>query len=169
MNSILYVTGNEDKFSEAKELLPSVQRADISITEIQGSPEKIIRDKVAKAYRAVKQPCLVDDASLMIDDLGGSPGPYVKNFLDGLTSETIGDLFHGSRAEAKLFLGYRREETTKVFSSSVDGRIVQSRGDGWGYEPVFEPDGYDRTWAELTTDEIKHRAKALKKLRSWLA
>lgn len=165
---LVYVTGNQDKFEEAKALIPVLERRSADITEIQGSPRAIVEDKVAKAYEAVGEPCIVDDASLMIDDLAGSPGPYVKDFLDGLSTERIGSMFEGSRAEAVLFLGYQDADTTKVFRSSVPGRIVSARGDGWGYEPVFQPEGYGETWAELDVDEIKHRAKAMKRLREWL-
>ena len=140
----------------------------MDITEIQGSPREIIEDKVEKAYDSVGEPCIVDDASLMIDDLAGSPGPYVKDFLDGLSAKRIGELFGGSRATACLHLGYRDDETLKVFQSSIQGCIVLPRGDGWGYEPVFQPDEFNQTWAELDLEDIKHRAKAMKKLRVWL-
>lgn len=168
MKDIVYVTSNQAKFEEAKELLPFLERRSEDITEIQGSPRAIIEDKVATAYEAVREPCIVDDASLMIDDLGGSPGPYVKDFLDGLRTERIGELFEGSRAKAVLFLGYKDEETMKVFRSCVQGRIVLASGDGWGYEPVFQPADYERTWAELDIGAIKHRAKAMRKLKAYL-
>ena len=167
--NLVYATSNQEKFQEAQELLPGLRRENIELTEIQGSPHEIVKDKVRKAYSAIGEPCIVDDASLMIDDLAGSPGPYVKDFLDGLSSERIGSLFEGSQAEATLLLGYKDSEEMKVFQSSVKGCIVSPRGEGWGYEPVFEPDEYDETWAELDMEEVKHRAKAMKRLRDWLS
>ena len=166
--NLVYATSNQDKFREAQERLPGLQRENVDIIEIQGSPREIVADKVTKAYNAIGEPCVVDDASLMIEDLAGSPGPYVKDFLDGLSSERIGALFAGSRAKAVLFLGYSDAETTKLFQSTVEGCIVSPRGEGWGYEPVFQPDGYEGTWAELDVDDIKHRARAIDKLRAWL-
>lgn len=169
MSQVVYVTSNQAKFEEAKEHLPSLTQRSVDITEVQGGTEEVVRDKAFKAYNAVSQPCVVDDASLRIADLGGFPGPYVKDFLNRLSLEEIGSSYAGSAAGAVVNIAYADGENVHVFSGSVSGRIVMPRGDGWGYEPVFQPSGHEKTWAELGDTAVKHREKALLELKSFLA
>lgn len=124
---------------------------------------------------------IIEDTALLFAAYGGLPGPYIKAFLDKLglenlakmaaglgdntaaTAQTIFALHHGNK-----FKG----EKTKLFVGQAKGKIVPPRGDrAFGWDPVFLPDGYAKTFGEMAPEEknkISHRAQALAKLVEYL-
>jgi len=166
---MIYSTTNKHKFREAEKVFEDIRMRGVDTEEIQGSPQRIIRDKCLKAYKVVEEPVVVDDVSFFIDDLGGFPGPYIKYFLQGLNAEEIGSVFEGSSAVASCLLGYTDNgETVTVCKGSVEGSIVQFTEGEFGFDPVFLPTGSKKTWGEMSTEEKSeksHRAKALQELK----
>ncbi|WDF78349.1 non-canonical purine NTP diphosphatase [Mucilaginibacter sp. KACC 22773] len=133
-------------------------------------------------YNKHKLNCFGDDSGLEIDALNGEPGVYsaryagehgnhaanIKQVLDKLKDETN----RKARFRTVISLMWAGEEY--FFEGTVEGtiRTAPSGTDGFGYDPIFEPEGYAITFAEMTMDEknqISHRAKAMEKLIGFLS
>jgi XTP/dITP diphosphohydrolase len=125
---------------------------------------------------------LADDSGLEVDALGGAPGVYSARYAgkDGddaannakLMQEMEGVEDRTARFRCMMVLS-RGTEVLGEFDGSVEGRIVDAArgGGGFGYDPFFVPDGYNRTFAELGAEvknTLSHRARALDKLIRWL-
>ena len=178
-NGITFVTGNKKKLDEAKAILGrfEISNTELEIDEIQGSAEKVAKDKVRKAYSILKRPCFVDDTSFECSALGGLPGIYIRYFLDEIKPEGIYrmiDNFEDKTAEAVCMIAYMDESLDEpvAFRGSVHGRIVPPRKDnGFGFDLIFIPDGHDKTFSEMDNSEknlISHRKRALELLKSFL-
>lgn len=142
----------------------------------------------AKKAREIMEACgritIADDSGLMVDALSGAPGVYSARFAgeDGNDSANNEKLL-------RLLADVPAEKRTAKFVSVItmvypDGRVLSARGEcpghilfegrgagGFGYDPLFVPDGYEKTFAELSgavKNQISHRAKALQKLREML-
>ncbi|HWQ77856.1 MAG TPA: RdgB/HAM1 family non-canonical purine NTP pyrophosphatase [Anaerovoracaceae bacterium] len=141
-----------------------------------------------KKAREVMELCgkitIADDSGLMVDALGGAPGVISARFA----GEDGNDLLNNKKL-LSLLSGVAEEDRTARFVSVItmiypDGGKIVARGEckghiiyqprgcsGFGYDPLFVPDGYDRTFAELSGAEknkISHRAAALRNLRKQL-
>lgn len=125
---------------------------------------------------------LVEDTCLCFNAMHGLPGPYIKWFLDKLGHHGLNKMlmgFEDKSAYALCTFAYSSgEEGTEpvVFSGSTQGIIVAARtapgGKAFGWDPIFQPDGYDTTYAEMdsvTKNAISHRYKALAKVREHLS
>ena len=132
-------------------------------------------------YAEYKLNCFGDDSGLEIDALNGEPGVYsaryagahgnhaanISKVLDNLKGETN----RNARFRTVISLIWNGEEY--FFEGTVEGTIRQepSGNGGFGYDPIFEPEGYDITFAEMSMDKknsISHRAKAMEKLIAFL-
>lgn len=155
--------------------------------EIEENGETFEENSLKKAkgiLAACGQPTIADDSGLMVDYLGGAPGVYSARFAgeDGNDEKNN---------EKLLFLlqDVPAAEKTAKFVSVItlafpDGKTIVARGEcpgriidtatgenGFGYDPLFVPNGYDKTFAQLTSEEknsISHRAVALKELEKQL-
>lgn len=125
--------------------------------------------------------CFADDTGLEVDALGGAPGVYSSRYageacnpqenMDKLLRELNGKSDRSARFRTVIALLLDGE--TLFFEGEVVGRIIEERrGEaGFGYDPVFVPDGYNQTFAELGNDEknrISHRAIATRKVVEFL-
>ncbi|KAH8287913.1 hypothetical protein KR018_006972 [Drosophila ironensis] len=172
---ITFVTGNAKKLEELVAILgPSFPRTIVSkkidLPELQGEIDEIAIKKCKEAARQVKGPVLVEDTSLCFNALEGLPGPYIKWFLEKLKPEGLYRLLHGwedKSAKAVCTFGYCDGEDAEpqLFQGITEGDIVEPRGPrDFGWDPVFQPKGYDKTYAELPKAEkntISHRYRAL--------
>ncbi|QEM13889.1 MULTISPECIES: non-canonical purine NTP diphosphatase [Mucilaginibacter] len=132
-------------------------------------------------YAEYKLNCFGDDSGLEIDALNGEPGVYsaryagthgnhaanISKVLDNLKGETN----RKARFRTVISLMWNGEE--HFFEGTVEGTIRQelSGSGGFGYDPIFEPEGYDITFAEMSMAEknaISHRAKAMEQLIAFL-
>jgi non-canonical purine NTP pyrophosphatase (RdgB/HAM1 family) len=174
---IYFLTGNQGKFKEAQALLSDLEQLDIDVPEIQETDARKVLDAKLQAARARQSGSfVVEDTSLYFDCLNGLPGPFIKWFLkrignEGLVrlTEALGD----NRAEAKAIVGYIDEQGEEHFFEGVlRGTIVTPRGEGgFGFDPIFQPEGYDRTLGEMSLEdknEISMRRKAFEQLRDFL-
>lgn len=174
---ISFITGNAHKLAEVQAILPDVIQADIDLPEIQEiDPHEIIRAKLEATRGMVSGGYFVEDTSLYLEGLNGLPGPLIKWFLKALTREGVVKLARDSgtmRATAKTMIGYADEKgAISFFEGTVSGTIVDPRVDSaFGWDPIFQPDGYNKTFAEMTSDEknaISMRRRAVEKLKDAL-
>jgi len=176
---ITLVSGNKNKVEEVERILGiPLKFSDIDIDEIQSLDlEKVALHKLNAAYEIVGEPVIVDDVSFEIDAWDSFPGPLVKWALKGkndpsLILKMLADE-ENRKAKAKLAVGFHDGKEPYLFIGEVSGRVSrEARGrDGFGWDKVFIPDGYDITFAEMdpeVKDSISHRGKALKKFKDFL-
>jgi len=180
----VFVTGNANKLAEVKTIiethLPSVRLVSesIDLPELQGEPEEISLEKCKIASKALgNRAVIVEDTCLCFNALKGLPGPYIKWFLDKLGHDGLNTLLHGwedKTAYALCTFSYQEspESEAKVFVGKTHGKIVPARGPkNFGWDPIFEPDGFGKTFAEMdseTKNSISHRRRALDGLIQYL-
>lgn len=174
---LYFITGNKNKFSEAKAIIPDIEQLEIDLPEIQDlDAHKIISAKLHEAFHHHKGQFIVEDTSLYLSCLNGLPGPLVKWFLETIGAKGLYDITHrfgNNKAEAKTIIGYAKSsEEVHFFEGVLAGQIVKPRGDkdfGWG--PIFQPDGHDKTFGEMERQEkytVSMRGMAFKKLKDQL-
>ncbi|GFQ66770.1 inosine triphosphate pyrophosphatase [Trichonephila clavata] len=179
---IHFVSGNPSKISEADSILKDhkikVKYMKIDLPEYQGVPNFISEAKCKHAASIIKAPVIIEDTSLAFNALGGLPGPYIKWFLEKIGPEGLHKLlagFEDKSASAICTMGFTEgaQKEVLLFHGITTGTIVPPRGDqGFGWDSCFLPDGYDKTYAELSFDEknsISHRQKALALLKDFLS
>jgi len=174
---IYFITGNKNKFREVKSILPVVQQLDIDLPEIQEiNSKEIIRKKLLEALNHTQGEFIVEDTSLYLDCLKGLPGPLIKWFLKTIGNNGLFEIVEklgNDRAEAKTIIGYtKNHEEIYFFEGTIKGRIVKPRGEStFGWDPIFLPDGYKKTFAEMSRKEknkISMRRDALNQLSKFL-
>jgi len=167
------VTGNAKKLEEVRAILGSsvtFQSLKLDLPELQGEPEDISKEKARMAASQVNGPVLVEDTCLCFNALKGLPGPYIKWFLEKIGHEGLNNLLKAYEDKSafamcifSLALGPGDEPIT--FVGKTAGKIVPARGSSdFGWDPVFQPDGFEQTYAEMpksVKNEISHRGKAL--------
>lgn len=174
---LYFITGNKNKFSEAKAILGEVEQLEIDLPEIQSADaHEIIRAKLQEALHHHNGEFLIEDTSLYFDCLNGLPGPLIKWFLGALGNTGLANLAEKlgqTGAEAKTIVGYaKNHDELFFFEGAVRGHIVAPRDETtFGWDPIFLPDGYKKTFAEMSRDEkngISMRRIALNKLKEFL-
>uniref|UniRef100_A0A2K6GP71 Inosine triphosphate pyrophosphatase n=1 Tax=Propithecus coquereli TaxID=379532 RepID=A0A2K6GP71_PROCO len=132
----------------------------------------------SKKLEEVKGPVLVEDTCLCFNALKGLPGPYIKWFLEKLKPEGLHQLLAGHEDKSAYALCTFAlstgdpSEPVHLFRGRTSGQIVVPRGSrDFGWDPCFQPDGYEQTYAEMPKAEknaISHRFRALRKLQEYL-
>lgn len=179
--SLVFVTGSSRKLREAREILAPIEIATqaLDLPEPQGTPEEIAAEKARLAFKQLKVPLFVEDTSLHITALGGLPGPYVKHFLETIGNEGIAKMlsaFRDKSAVSRTTIAYcLADGVVRVVKGEARGRIVEPRGTSnfgtFGFDPIFQPEGKRRTYAEMAPEEknaISQRRKALEALHDAL-
>ncbi len=188
---LLFATHNRGKAEEVAQLLapfrvPVVSAADLGLPEPEETESTFVgnaRIKARAAAGASGLPALADDSGIEVAALDGAPGVFTadwaarpdggRDFLMAMTRTrtellSIGALEPWRAAfRCTLVLAWPSGDE-QIFEGSVEGRLVWPLrgGLGHGYDPMFQPDGQDRTFAEMTAEEknrISHRARALEK------
>ena len=174
---LVFITGNKGKFEEASKIIPDLEQKDIDLVEIQSvDSNEIISLKLEEAKKYVSGNIVVEDGSLCIGALKGLPGPMAKWFLNILGNDGFYEMvknYEDKSATTKVVLGVSFENrTTQFFEGSISGTIVAPRGEnGFGFDQIFLPDGFDKTFAEMTMEEkneISMRKIAFQKLKDYL-
>ncbi|CAM8901173.1 unnamed protein product [Rhodiola kirilowii] len=178
---VTFVTGNAKKLEEVRQILGNsvpFQSLKLDLPELQGEPEDISREKARLAAKEVNGPVLVEDTCLCFNALKGLPGPYIKWFLQKTGHEGLNNMLMAYEDKSafalcvfSLALGPDSEPLT--FIGKTDGKIVPARGPtDFGWDPIFQPDGYDQTYAEMSKEvknKISHRYRALALVKSHFA
>jgi len=178
LRDLVVVTSNLGKLSEINAILGvNHQVSNVDIPEIQSLDlDEIISHKAKSAYAKIKRPVLVTDVSLEIEGLKGLPGPFVKYFIQTLGAEGTTELLgkRSRRTKVTDAVAIFDGKNLKIFKGSIFGSVVpKARGkNGFGFDFVFVPKDYKKTYAEMPTglkNKISHRAKALQKVKKYLS
>ena len=186
---LVFATHNDHKLREVQQLLPnSIQL--LSLNDIgcyNEIPEtgltleenaKIKADFVTQTYGL---DCFSDDTGLLVDALDGRPGVFSARYAGAQKNakynmaKLLAELNGKNNREAhfKTAIHLNLAGTSHTFEGSVYGTITESENGtgGFGYDPIFKPDGYDKTFGELsakTKNTISHRGRAIQKLVHFL-
>ncbi len=174
--AINFVTGNKNKFSEAKKFIPEIEQFKVDLDELQElDVYKILEHKVNEAFKHLSGNFFIEDTSLHMDCLKGLPGPLIKWFLDSMGIEGLADIAEkmGNRAEVRTIFAFAKAPgDIHYFEGSAKGIIVPSRGTGgWQWDKIFQADGSSETFSEIKqrTDEPNDmRLEALTKLKNFI-
>ena len=175
--TLYFITGNKNKFQEVKAILGNIEQLDVDLPEIQDIDAKnIIRAKLLEALNHKEGEFIVEDTSLYLDCLKGLPGPLIKWFLKTIGNEGLVNLTEklgNNKAEAKTIIGYAKSrDEIEFFEGSIFGKIVAETGTSdFGWDPIFQPEGFDKTFAEITQEEknqLSMRKLAIEKFRAYL-
>ena len=171
------VTGNPGKRHEAERILGRpVDCAAVDLPELQSLDfREVLRAKAAEAWRLLQRPLVVEEAGLELAAMNGFPGPLVKWMLDAIgpagiarTASALGD----ARATARCFLLWTDGAREVMGEGATHGVLVAPRGSGgFGWDPVFLPDGETLTYGELAgadKDRLSHRGRAWRDLMAKL-
>ena len=174
-----FVTSNENKRRELEALLGEpLGQESFELLELQTSVlEDITRHKLHAAFEHLQKPVVVEDTSLYFLAWNELPGPLVKWFLKNLGPDGMVQAlkpFRDFRAKAVCCLGYTENgEVMHLFRGKVAGKIVPARGSReFGWDPIFQPEGFSKTFGELTGDEkatVSMRAQAARQFRKFLS
>lgn len=174
---LYFITSNKNKFAEAKVISPKIEILDIELLEIQSvNPREIIEAKLKEALHHRKGAFIVEDTSVYLDCLGKLPGPFIKFFLQALGPGgiyEIGDRYKNNKARAVSHVGYAKsKDEIYFFEGEVLGTLVPpSATPDFGWNTIFKPDGFNKTFSEMTVEEktkTNHRSRALSKLKDFL-
>ena len=198
---IVFATNNEHKLSEIRSILGDTIDVlslkdigcDVDIPETGTTLEENALQKAQYVYDHYHISCFADDTGLEVDALNGAPGVYSARYAggEGHDSEAnmtklLKELGENNNRHARFRTVIALIEKKDVcpcgctsikqvhqFEGIVEGEIIRERrgGEGFGYDPIFQPEGYDKTFAELGMDiknHISHRARAVAKLCEFL-
>jgi len=189
MNKIIFATNNENKVSEVKVILNdkfqilSLKEAgiEIDIPEPYDTLEENATEKANVIYRLTQQNCFAEDTGLEVQSLSGEPGVKsaryagnkrsFENNIDKLLSKLANK--ENREAQFRTIISLICNGKEKIFEGVCKGTIIaERRGNfGFGYDPVFIPEGSTKTFAEMTITEkniFSHRKKAIDKLTTYL-
>ena len=186
---LIFATSNTHKISEARAILgiSFILKGLAEINLTSGIPEtgktfaENARQKATFVFQNIGQACFAEDSGLEVDALGGAPGIYSARYHQRLRSPLsntalIIEQMKGCGNRSARFVSsvcYINQQGTFHFNGSCEGIISRSiRGEsGFGYDPVFVPNGFQLTFAEMTSDQknaLSHRREALEKFADFL-
>lgn len=190
MKTIVFATNNKNKLAEVRSMLNGefevVSLNDIGChDDIPETADTIEGNALMKAeyiHSKYHIDCFADDTGLEVEALGGAPGVHSARYanpdhndpeanIDKLLSELSDKT--DRRARFRTCICVIKDNKKHLFEGAVSGHITQQRRGlaGFGYDPVFMPDGYTETFAQLGNAEknkISHRARAVAKLAKFL-
>jgi len=179
MLSLIFATSNEHKLKEAREILGiEVEGTSLDIPEIQSlNEDEVVRQKAIDYYDQIQKPLFVEDVSLTFHTLGKLPGTYINDFSKQLGNEGLIKLLDGKddrSATATVSIGYiHSDKKITVFQGSIEGSIaLEEKGEmGFGWDPIFIPEGESQTFAEMDSDaknRYSMRGIAFREFKKWL-
>ncbi|MFD1880526.1 RdgB/HAM1 family non-canonical purine NTP pyrophosphatase [Paracoccus pacificus] len=196
LETLVIATHNRGKLEEFAALLAPLgirctSAGELGLAEPEETESSFVgnaRIKAVAASAATGLPVLADDSGITVDGLDGAPGVYTadwattpngRDFMQAMT-RTWRELEEAGAPEPRLaqfhctLILRRPDGQEQIFEGVAPGRLVwPPRGElGHGYDPMFIPDGHDRTYAEMAPEEknaISHRARAFEKLAAALA
>ena len=184
---IVFATNNAHKLEEVAAILGDNYEV-LSLREIgcnadiPETEETFAGNALQKAQYVKKHygyDCFADDSGLEVDVLDGAPGVFSARYSGGGSEANMDKLLHNLTGKSERGAQFRTViallvgEESHLFEGIVRGTIIEERrgGGGFGYDPIFVPEGYDLTFAELGSEvknRISHRAQAVKQLAEYL-
>ncbi len=190
MEKIVFATNNAHKLGELRQMLAGryevLSLNDIGchddIPENGTTFEQNALQKVQWVHSRYGYDCFADDSGIEVDALGGAPGVYSARYAgvhgddDANNAKLLADLGDNPDRRGRfrcVIALQRRGEEPQFFSGAVEGDIIHSLDGtgGFGYDPLFRPLGWTRTFGQATPEEkhaISHRGKAVAKLVAYL-
>lgn len=186
---LVFATNNSNKIAEVSNLISNqiaiISLKDIGCNEdIVESEDTIIDNAILKANYIKNNygyDCFADDTGLEVDFLNGRPGVYSKRFAgENSTDElNMGKLLecmkesNNRNARFRTVIALNINNQVITFTGVCEGEILKQRkgNNGFGYDPIFLPKGYNNSFGEMSIiekNEIAHRSKAVKKLINYL-
>ena len=187
---LVFATNNAHKLAEIRAILGNsieiLSLADIhchaDIPETADTLEGNARQKSRYVYEHYGLDCFADDTGLEVESLGGAPGVYSARYADGQGHDSQANMNkllkemeekNDRKAQFRTIISLIEKGEERQFEGIVKGQITrEKRGEsGFGYDPIFQPDGYETTFAELGSDiknRISHRARAVAALCDYL-
>ena len=182
---LVFASNNKNKIQEIQALVPNtfqiVSLEDIGCFEdIPETADTIEGNAILKANYVTEKygyDCFADDTGLEVDALNGAPGVYSARYageqkdandnMDKLLSE-LNDKSN-RKANFKTVIALNLNGKQNLFTGIINGKIIEEKigTNGFGYDPIFVADGFDKTFAELSIEEkstISHRGIAVKEL-----
>jgi XTP/dITP diphosphohydrolase len=190
MLQLVFATNNANKLEEIKNLIPDnydvkgLKEVKI-IEEIPETHETLKENAIEKAlyiYNKYKLSCFADDTGLEVDALNGAPGVYSARYAgvgctyDDNVNKMLKEmaLIKNRKAVFRTVIALvEKGGNVMTFEGQVNGIITvdKSGKNGFGYDPIFKPDGFNQTFAEMTIEtknRISHRGRALEKFINYL-
>lgn len=191
MRKLVIASTNKGKIKEIKEVLDGFEFLSLTdfpkIKEIEETGKTFEENALIKAktvYDYANAMTLADDSGLEVDELNGAPGVYSARYsgegaADDKNCEKLLNELKDIPKENRtarfrcVIVLYNGENDKHIFNGTCEGKIInEKRGtNGFGYDPLFVPNGYNKTFAELdseTKNKISHRGKALEQLKNYL-
>ena len=186
---IIFATNNAHKLSEVQAVLgdsfelvtPRMCGVEEDIPETAATLEGNASQKSHYLYEKTGLDCFADDTGLEVEALGGEPGVHSARYAtDGHDFAANNRLLlknlegkENRRARFRTVISLIEGGEEHLFEGIVEGHIIdhESGSEGFGYDPLFVPDGFDRTFAEMTAEEkiaVSHRGRAVRKLVAYL-
>jgi XTP/dITP diphosphohydrolase len=187
---LVFATHNQNKFKEVQLLLPRhielLSLTDINCHEdIPETAETIEENAILKAEYVKTHygyDCFADDTGLEVKALKGAPGVYSARYAGEVKSDNANmqkllhelEIFEDRTARFKTAIALTFKRRQNMFLGICEGTITKSpRGEkGFGYDPIFQPNGYKDTFAQMSLtlkSEIGHRGKAMRALIEYLS
>ncbi len=195
MKRIVFATNNQHKLQEIREIL-SPEFEIVSLKEIgchEDIPEtgNTLEENALQKARYISEryhiSCFADDTGLEVEALEGAPGVHSARYAEGTDHDSEANMtkllreLEGKENRQARFrtvialieLGEDETENVHLFEGIVEGHISTERQgtEGFGYDPIFVPEGYEKSFAalgETIKNHISHRARAVKKLAEYL-
>ncbi len=190
MQTLIFATGNKHKALEVQNFLGEgfalLCLKDVGITEDIPENENTLEgnayQKAKYVYDRVGKACFADDTGLEVEALDGAPGVYTARYAgEGKSSEDNMTLLlknlegvKNRKARFRTVIAYIDDSGRLYeFEGVSNGTIIEERVgvEGFGYDPIFMPEEYDKTFAQLSLDEknkVSHRARAMQKFIEFL-
>ena len=186
---IVFATNNQHKLSEIRQILGGRVEVlslndigcNVDIPETGSTLEENALQKAQYVYDHYHIDCFADDTGLEVDALNGAPGVYSARYAgDGHDSEAnmtklLNELGENNNRSARFrtVIALIQQGEVHEFEGIVNGQIIRERrgGEGFGYDPIFQPNGYDQTFEELGLDikhQISNRDRATRKFAEYL-
>ena len=177
-SELFFASSNEHKFEEVQRILSNlgvnIKLFKTTLEEIQSnSLNEIAKRKAIDAFTKIQKPILIEDDGLFINSLNGFPGPYSSYAYDTIGNKGIIQLLQNTEHRDAKFVAIiaycNGIDEVKLFESSIPGKISKEiEKGGWGYDPIFIPDGESKTFANVSDkDKFSHRSASLKKFSDW--
>ncbi|MEZ4850600.1 MAG: non-canonical purine NTP diphosphatase [Bacteroidia bacterium] len=186
---ILFGTNNQNKLQEIRQILDEKyevlslkdlgKQMDVEETETTLEGNAIL--KATTYYHHTGIPCFADDTGLEVEALNGAPGVYSARYagencsyddnVNKMLREMTGK--ENRKAQFRTVIAFYDGSQTLTFDGIVNGQIIQERRgtNGFGYDPIFLPEEYQETFAELSSEvknSISHRGKAVRKFAEFI-
>jgi XTP/dITP diphosphohydrolase len=167
---LYFITSNRYKHGEIQKMTHiHIEQKQVPYPEIQADTLEAVAEFGAEfCYSEVKTPCFVEDSGLFIDALSGFPGVYSNYVYRTIGCDGILRLVNENRkAHFKSVIAYRTGNGVNIFAGTVTGKISETEKGkrGFGFDPIFIPEGGTGTFAQMTTEEknlYSHRGKAFR-------